>query len=325
MGRFGRVHGPRRRPLPQQHQTGRTQKSRAEGYAGAIQPAGAFLVVTALARPGMLTEVNVIASMPKRPVAIKCRGLTENGTLAPSGRRVSESKTARFADFAISASHSVHPVGVSQHVHAHQPKYDEHNHGGHDPHDAHVGFFSVLFILVWHPVLPNVFSAVAVALLRTGATLREIYSFPLTSTLRNTSFSKVSFWSSTLRHFDAAEWAPFTASKTERLRLSKYPQYRAIVLGGIPPSDPLFRRSPGSRSGNGGSLHCGISIRPMSAQGSIATELAKATLPLMSAMAPIATELMRHNEPSLSAICGLSALVTAPRCAQTLHKLARSM
>jgi hypothetical protein len=28
-----------------------------------------------------------------------------------------------------------------------------------------------------------------------------------------------------------------------RLRLSKYPQYRAIVLGGIPPSDPLFRRS----------------------------------------------------------------------------------
>jgi hypothetical protein len=38
-----------------------------------------------------------------------------------------------------------------------------------------------------------VFSTVAVALLRTGATLREIYSSPLTSTLRNTSFPKISF------------------------------------------------------------------------------------------------------------------------------------
>src|SRR5262249_15272840 len=79
-----------------------------------------------------------------------------------------------FRLFCYSASHSVHPVGVSQHVHAHQPKYDEHNHGGHDPHYAHVGFFSVLFILVWHPFLPNLFSTVVVTLLRTGAaTLRE--------------------------------------------------------------------------------------------------------------------------------------------------------
>src|SRR6478736_808086 len=97
-----------------------------------------------------------------------------------------------FCLFCHSASHSVHPVGVSQHVHAHQPKYDEHNHGGHDPHYPHVGFFTVLFILVWHPFLPNLFSTVAVALLFTGATLREIYSFLLTSTLRNKSFPKVS-------------------------------------------------------------------------------------------------------------------------------------
>jgi len=140
----------------------------------------AFLVVTALAGPGMLIEVNVIASMPERPLAIKCRGLTE---------------TARFpvSPICYSASHSVHPVGVSQHVHAHQPKYDEHNHGGHDPHYAHVGFFSALLILVWHSFLPNLFSTVAVTLRRTGATLREIYSFPLTSTLRNMSFPEISF------------------------------------------------------------------------------------------------------------------------------------
>src|SRR6266481_175399 len=42
------------------------------------------------------------------------------------------------------------------------------------------------------PFLPNLFSTVAVALLFTGATLREIYSFSLTSTLRNKSFPKVS-------------------------------------------------------------------------------------------------------------------------------------
>src|SRR5215468_10385128 len=162
MGGFGRSMVPGCDPhSAQRHQPGRTRQCRAEGYAGATQPASTFLVVTALAGPGMLIEVNVIASMPERPLAIKCRGLTE---------------TARFpvSPICYSASHSVHPVGVSQHVHAHQPKYDEHNHGGHDPHYAHVGFFSVLFILVWHPFLPNLFSTVAVTLLRTGtATLQE--------------------------------------------------------------------------------------------------------------------------------------------------------
>src|SRR5215813_7975143 len=125
----------------QRHQPGRTRQCRAEGYAGATQPASTFLVVTALAGPGMLIEVNVIASMPERPLAIKCRGLTE---------------TARFpvSPICYSASHSVHPVGVSQHVHAHQPKYDEHNHGGHDPHYTHVGFFSALLIPVWHSLSP---------------------------------------------------------------------------------------------------------------------------------------------------------------------------
>src|ERR1700726_1251284 len=37
-------------------------KCRAEAYAGATQPAGTFLVVTALAWPGMLIEVDVTAS-----------------------------------------------------------------------------------------------------------------------------------------------------------------------------------------------------------------------------------------------------------------------
>jgi 2-iminobutanoate/2-iminopropanoate deaminase len=40
-------------------------KCRAEAYAGATQPAGTFLVVTALAWPGMLIEVDVTASMPQ--------------------------------------------------------------------------------------------------------------------------------------------------------------------------------------------------------------------------------------------------------------------
>lgn len=40
-------------------------KCRAEAYAGATQPAGTFLVVSALAWPGMLIEVDVTASTPK--------------------------------------------------------------------------------------------------------------------------------------------------------------------------------------------------------------------------------------------------------------------
>src|SRR6516165_6780722 len=55
----------------------------------------------------------------------------------------------------LSASHAVHPVGVRQQVEAHQSKDEEHNHGAHDPHDAHFGFLSVLFILVWHRFLLN--------------------------------------------------------------------------------------------------------------------------------------------------------------------------
>src|SRR5437588_4622828 len=39
-------------------------RCRAEAYAGATQPAGTFLVVPALAWPGMLIEVDVTASTP---------------------------------------------------------------------------------------------------------------------------------------------------------------------------------------------------------------------------------------------------------------------
>jgi len=40
-------------------------KCRAEAYGGATQPAGTFLVVSALAWPGMLVEVDVTASTAK--------------------------------------------------------------------------------------------------------------------------------------------------------------------------------------------------------------------------------------------------------------------
>jgi len=40
-------------------------KCRAEAYGGATQPAGTFLVITALAWPGMLIEVDVTASTAK--------------------------------------------------------------------------------------------------------------------------------------------------------------------------------------------------------------------------------------------------------------------
>jgi 2-iminobutanoate/2-iminopropanoate deaminase len=40
-------------------------KCRAEAFAGASQPAGTFLVITALAWPGMLIEVDVTASTAK--------------------------------------------------------------------------------------------------------------------------------------------------------------------------------------------------------------------------------------------------------------------
>jgi len=51
---------------------------------------------------------------------------------------------------ASSALHSMHPIRVCQHVHAHQSKYDEHNHSGHNPHHTHFGFFVVSFVLVRH-------------------------------------------------------------------------------------------------------------------------------------------------------------------------------
>ena len=40
------------------------------------------------------------------------------------------------------------PIGVSQHVKAHQTNDNEHNHGGHDPHDTHFFFLSVFFTLL---------------------------------------------------------------------------------------------------------------------------------------------------------------------------------
>jgi hypothetical protein len=37
---------------------------------------------------------------------------------------------------------------VSEHIHAHQSKDDEHNHRGHDPHDTHFRFLSISFTLI---------------------------------------------------------------------------------------------------------------------------------------------------------------------------------
>src|SRR5262249_37900090 len=61
----------------------------------------------------------------------------------------------RVSSIASSALHSMHPIGVRQHVPTHQSKYDEHNRGGHDPHHTHFGFFIVSFILVRHLFLLN--------------------------------------------------------------------------------------------------------------------------------------------------------------------------
>jgi hypothetical protein len=49
---------------------------------------------------------------------------------------------SRFFSCMPLASHSVRPVGVRQHVEAHQSKDNEHNHGTHDPHDTHFGFLT---------------------------------------------------------------------------------------------------------------------------------------------------------------------------------------
>src|SRR5262249_2637202 len=66
----------------------------------------------------------------------------------------------RVSSIASSALRSMHPIGVRQHVPAHQSKYDEHNHGGHDPHHTHFGFIIVSFILVRHLSLLNLSSTV---------------------------------------------------------------------------------------------------------------------------------------------------------------------
>src|SRR5262249_11051356 len=85
MGGFGRSRVQRLRPpRPRSGISQDELRMPAEGYAGATQPASTFLVVTAPAGPGMLMGVNVIASMPERSLAIKCRGLTENCTIACS-------------------------------------------------------------------------------------------------------------------------------------------------------------------------------------------------------------------------------------------------
>jgi len=47
----------------------------------------------------------------------------------------------------------MHPIGVRQHVPAHQCEYNEHNRGGHDLHHTHFRFFIVPFVLVRHQFL----------------------------------------------------------------------------------------------------------------------------------------------------------------------------
>jgi len=94
-----------------------------------------------------------------------------NPATSPNLRRHDQTRTATVlqsaADnsapcFAIASSalHSMHPIGVCQHVHSHQSKYNEHNHSGHNPHHTHFGFFVVSFILVRHLFLLNLSSTV---------------------------------------------------------------------------------------------------------------------------------------------------------------------
>src|SRR5262249_4293805 len=96
---------------------------------------------------------------------------TQNSLPPPNLQRNKQTKTPLFprplpiadlrvSSIASSALRSMHPIGVRQHVPAHQSKYDEHNHSGHDPHHTHFGFFIVSFILVRHLFLLNLSSTV---------------------------------------------------------------------------------------------------------------------------------------------------------------------
>jgi hypothetical protein len=67
MGGFGRSMVPDcDSTSAQRHQPGRTQKCRAEEYAGATQPTDTLSCRDRARLGTMLIEVNVIASMPER-------------------------------------------------------------------------------------------------------------------------------------------------------------------------------------------------------------------------------------------------------------------
>src|SRR5262249_34602816 len=127
---------------------------------------------------------------PRRRALV--RGEERDGTTPPADLATSASQAVNpvvrqsARPSVLSASHAVHPVGVRQHVEAHQSKDKEHNHGAHDPHDAHFGFLSVLFILVWHPFLLNYDLSVCPQFFDFAQrqSWRNFYSFLLTSALR---------------------------------------------------------------------------------------------------------------------------------------------
>ena len=47
----------------------------------------------------------------------------------------------------------MHPVRVRPHVDPHYCKDEDYDRNGHDPHHAHVGFFTILLVLLCHGVL----------------------------------------------------------------------------------------------------------------------------------------------------------------------------
>lgn len=85
-------------------------------------------------------------------------------------------RPASFACCITSALLSVHPVGVSEHIHAHQSKDDEHKHRAHDLHDTHSRFLSISFRFT-SPSLPAIWVDVFPRATQVNASISRSFNF----------------------------------------------------------------------------------------------------------------------------------------------------